>query len=352
MFTGTRALSRKDVTTLLTLEDCIPAVEAALRDHALGRTMPAGVLGIHADDGGFHIKASGLLGERPVFVTKVNGNFARNEERFGLPRIQGLLMLCDARCGYPLAVMDSTEITVLRTAAATGVAAAHLARRDAAVATLAGCGRQAAAQLSAVAAVRPLRHAFVFDMVPDKARALAVTLTTRLAIPVEPVTDLAAATRCSDVVVTCTSATRPILCAGDVRPGTFIAAVGADSETKQEIDPALMASAVVVPDILEQCAAIGDLHHALDAGLMTRDDVRGELGAVIAGLKPGRGSDQDIVVFDSTGTGLQDAAAARLVLERAERAGRGVVLDLMGEGNRPPQRGTAVLPFLAFGARL
>src|SRR5262245_20459562 len=131
MFSGTRLLSRADVLALLTLEDCIHAVEHALRDHALGRTMPAGVLGIHADGGGFHIKAAGLLEPRPVFVTKINGNFAGNAARFGLPRIQGLVVVCDALCGYPLAVMDSVEITVLRTAAATGVAAKYLARREA-----------------------------------------------------------------------------------------------------------------------------------------------------------------------------------------------------------------------------
>ena len=296
--------------------------------------MPAGVLGIPAEGGGFHIKAAGLLGDASMFVTKVNGNFAHKAERFGLPRIQGLLMLCDARCGYPLAVMDSTEITVLRTAAATGVAAQHLARRDARVVTLAGCGRQAAAQLEAVAIVRQLERAFVTDAVPDKARAFATAMAGRLGIPVEPVTDLAAAARRSDIVVTCTSATRPVLFAGAVRPGTFIAAVGADSEVKQEIDAALMAASAVVPDLLEQCAGIGDLHHALAAGVMTRDDVRGELGAVLAGLARGRRSEEETIIFDSTGTALQDVAAARLVYQQAERQARGVTIDILNNARQ------------------
>lgn len=348
MYAGTRLLSRADVAALLMLEDCIPAVETAFQDHALGRMLPTGVLGIHAEGGGFHIKAAGQPGS--IFVTKINGNFSHNAERYGLPRIQGLIAVFDARCGYPLAVMDSVEITVLRTAAATGVAARYLARQDARVVTVAGCGRQAPDQLRAVAAVRRLERGFAFDADGSRARALARAVTIELGIPIRPVPALPEATRASDIVITCTSATSAILFAGDVAPGAFVAAVGADSDVKQEIDPALLAEAAVVPDLLDQAATIGDLHHAIERGVMTRDDVRGELGAVIAGLKPGRCDDREIVVFDSTGTALQDVAAAQLVLERAEQAGRGVVLDL--GGGTPRAKAGTKLPFLASGARL
>ena len=326
---ATRMLSRDDVATLLTLEDCIPAVEASLRDHALGLTMPAGILGIPAQGGGFHIKAAGLAGDRPMFATKVNGNFAHNAERFGLPRIQGLLMLFDARCGYPLAVMDSAEITVLRTAAATGVAAKYLARGDARTVTIAGCGRQAPAQLEALTLVRSVERAFACDRDAGRAQDFARAMTERLKIPVEAAADLREAARVSDIVVTCTSAEQVILFPGDLAPGTFVAAVGADSESKQELDATLLASCAVVPDLLEQAATIGDLHHALQAGTMSRTDVRAELGAVIAGLGPGRLGEQEVVVFDSTGTAVQDVAAARLVFERAEPVGRGVMVKLV-----------------------
>jgi ornithine cyclodeaminase/alanine dehydrogenase-like protein (mu-crystallin family) len=102
-----------------------------------------------------------------------------------------------------------------------------------------------------------------------------------------------------------------------VRPGTFVAAVGADSEDKQELDPRLMAAGVVVTDVLEQCAAIGDLHHALAAGLMTRDAVHAELADLVTGRKPGRRSPDEITIFDSTGTALEDVAAAVVVYEKA-----------------------------------
>jgi ornithine cyclodeaminase/alanine dehydrogenase-like protein (mu-crystallin family) len=113
-----------------------------------------------------------------------------------------------------------------------------------------------------------------------------------------------------------------------VKPGTFIAAVGADSEEKQELDPALMASSKIVVDLLDQCASIGDLHHALAKGLVTKDDVHAELGQVIAGMRPGRTSNDETIIFDSTGTALQDVAAAAMAYEKARSSGRGIVIDL------------------------
>jgi ornithine cyclodeaminase/alanine dehydrogenase-like protein (mu-crystallin family) len=112
-----------------------------------------------------------------------------------------------------------------------------------------------------------------------------------------------------------------------IKPGTFIAAIGADNETKQELDPQLIAENKLVVDMLDQCASIGELHHALDAGLMTRSNVYGELGEVVAGKKMGRTSEDEIIVFDSTGMALQDVISAAKVYERAKQLGVGRVLD-------------------------
>jgi ornithine cyclodeaminase/alanine dehydrogenase-like protein (mu-crystallin family) len=140
--------------------------------------------------------------------------------------------------------------------------------------------------------------------------------------------DLTDAARESDVIVTCTPSRAPILGPGDVRAGTFIAAVGADHPEKHEIAPALMAASRIVVDILEQAATMGDLHHALAAGVLTRSDVHAELGEVVAGRKPGRRSPQETIVFDSTGMALQDVAAAAAVYERAVAEGRGLAVSL------------------------
>ncbi|HET6341457.1 MAG TPA: ornithine cyclodeaminase family protein, partial [Gemmatimonadota bacterium] len=218
--------------------------------------------------------------------------------------------------GFPLAVMDSIEITIQRTAAATAVAAKWLAREDAATITICGCGAQASAQLAAVAAVRPIRRVLLYDIGRRRAENLAEEVGAS-GLEALPARDLRAAVGKSEVVVTCTPSTEPFLEIGDVAPGTFVAAVGADSEEKQELDARLVAASTLVVDHLEQCATIGELHHAIEAGLMTRADVHAELGQVVAGLRPGRRSADETVVFDSTGTALQDAALAGLVYERA-----------------------------------
>jgi alanine dehydrogenase len=320
----TLILTQPDVRALLGYDECIAAVEAAFRLHAEGRSLAPGVLGIRSREGGFHIKAAGLERGRLYFAAKTNANFSDNPRRHGLPAIQGVIVLCDGADGRPLAVMDSIEVTIRRTAAATAVAARWLARPDSRVVTLCGCGRQGRAQLRALVRVLPLRQAFAFDADESVARAFARDLSAELDLDVRPVTDFADAVRASDVCVTCTPSRRPFLLRDHVRPGTFVAAVGADSADKQELDPALMAAGVVVVDVLDQCATIGELHHALGAGAVTRESVHAELADVVAGRKPGRRSAGEITVFDSTGTALQDVAAAAVVYEKAVAAGAGL----------------------------
>lgn len=320
---GTLLLARADVAALLTLDECIAAVENAFREHGLGRTAAPKVLGMPSIDGGFHIKAALLNLSSPYFAAKLNGNFFHNAQRFAMPNIQGILVLCDATNGYPLAVMDSIEITILRTGAATAVAAKYLARLDSSVVTICGCGNQGRVQLRALSRVIPVKKAFAFDLSEDQAQGFAHTLAAELAIAIEVVRDLPAAVRKSDVCITCTPARKFLLRKEDVAQGTFVAGVGADNDDKQELDPRLLASSTLVTDIREQCASIGDLHHAISAGLMRLEDVHAELGEIVAGRKPGRTSKEEIAIFDSTGTALQDVAAAAAVYERAIKQGAG-----------------------------
>ena len=298
-------LGRADVERLLPAGVCIEAVEEAFRDHALGKVPPPGILGMHAAKGGFHVKA-GFLGG--YFAAKINANVPGNT---GLPTIQGAVILFDAANGRPLAIMDSISITAIRTAAATAVAAKYLAREDCETMLVCGCGAQAAAQLQALLCVRKPRRIFAYDRDAGRASAFAAHFGAEVA------GDLEEAAHASDIIVTCTTATRSFVTPGMIRPGAFIAAVGADSENKQEIDPALLAQAKVVTDLTEQAARIGDLHHAIEAGVMSAADVHAELGEVIAGRKRARESADEIIVFDSTGTGLQDVAAAVAVYGRA-----------------------------------
>jgi len=187
---------------------------------------------------------------------------------------------------------------------------------------------QGRAQLRALCRVLPLTQVHAFDADEATARAFARELSAELGLDVRPVSDLAEAVRGSDVCVTCTPARKAFLLREHVGPGTFVAGVGADSRGKQELDPRLLAAASLVVDVLEQCARDGDLQHALAAGLMTRESVHAELGDVVAGRKPGRRSAEEIVVFDSTGTALEDVAAAVMVYERALATGAGLRVAL------------------------
>lgn len=326
----TLLLTRSDVDDALDVESCIEAVEQAFRDSATG--VRSGILGMSTDGGGFHLKAALMTdsGARGYFAAKLNANFPANPCAHGLPTIQGVLALFDACTGAPLAVMDSIAVTILRTAATTAVAARHLAPVDADTATVVGCGAQASAQLDALHVVRPLRQVYAFDLDRTVAATFAAHASARLGIPVVVAEDMATATRASRIVITCTTSRTPFLGVDHVEPGTFIAAVGADSETKSEITPQLMARSAVVVDDLGQCAAIGDLHNAIAAGAMRPEDVRADLAALTADPQQGRRTPHEIVVFDSTGVGLEDVAAARVVYERASERRRDFVEISLG----------------------
>ena len=323
-------LTRREISALITLEDCIVAVEDAFAAHAWGRSLPSGLLHVHAEGGEFHVKAGGIRGKDPYFAAKINGGFFRNRARSGLPNIQGLIVLCDASNGCPLAVLESGAVTMLRTGAATAVAAKYLARPGSSVATICGAGTQGAIQLRALTRVLTLNRVHIWNRDFTRAKSFAAAMSAELSLDVRAAEDLGAAARVSDVIATCTPSDRWFLGREHVAPGTFIAAVGADSPGKQEIEPELMAMSAVVPDLLDQSSVVGELHHALAAGLMTSGQIRSELGPVIIGAVQGRRDDKEIVIFDSTGTALQDVAAAAAVYERALRENKGVRFDFVG----------------------
>jgi alanine dehydrogenase len=334
---GTLLLTRRDVASLLSINNCIVAVEKAFRLYGEGKTSPPGILGVHARDGGFHIKAGVLDLDRPYFAAKINANFPQNAKRFKLPLIQGVIVLSDAENGYPLAVMDSIEITIQRTSAATAVAAKYLAKTDSEVITICGCGNQGRASLRALSKTFPLKGGFAFDINAQHSQKFARELSEETEIDIRSVQDLSAAVRRSDIVVTCTPSNRFFLKREWLRKGTFIAAVGADNEHKQELDPTILSTNKTVVDTIDQAATIGELHHSLEAGLMTRDEVYSELGEVVAGKRAGRSSEDEIIIFDSTGMALQDVIIAAEVYEKAAGESLGTLIDF-NEGDHAANR--------------
>jgi alanine dehydrogenase len=320
---GLLVLSRADVARLMDFPAYVDAVEAGFRAAERGEALAPPAAAFHVPSGSYHAKAAALLaGDPPVMAIKLNGNYPGNPAANGLPTVQGVIYLADATNGRPLALMDSIEITINRTGAATTLAARHLARADARVATICGAGVQGRIQLRAITAAARLDRVNIWDTNQEAAATLAKERSKALCIDIRHASSLDVV-RDSDIVVTCTSARRAFLTTDLVRPGTFIAAVGADNSDKSEIDPKLYAASLAVVDSLEQAAEIGDLHHALAAKTVAPSHVHAALGEVLAGTKPGRTDATSITLFDSTGMGLQDVAAAAAVYRRAVAAGAG-----------------------------
>lgn len=321
----TLVLTRAQVGAFMTTDDYLGAADEAFRAIATGRATAPAPMHIPAEGGGFHAKGARLqtASGRDYVAVKMNGNFPSNPSTNGLPTIQGAITLSDAANGALLALMDSIEITLRRTAAATALAATCLARPNSSTLAIIGCGDQARAQLSALANEFQLRKVVAWDIDPSAAAAFATDASAHLNVEVTRANSLREATAAADIIVTCTTAHKPILHSADVAPGTFIAAVGADNPHKNEIAPGLMARAKVVVDVLDQCSVMGDLHHAIAAGVMTSQDAHAALGDLVVGQQPGREDDEEITLFDSTGTAVQDVAAAAHIYERAVAQGMG-----------------------------
>lgn len=323
----TLLLGQADIAATMVLSDYVEAVERAFERLDAGKMSVPDVVHIPAPDGAFHVKSAGFVGDPYYVAVKVNGNFPGNQRRTALPTIQGAIILCDGRNGALLAVIDSIEVTAMRTAAATAVAAKYLARKDTTVATIIGCGIQGRVQMLALQEALPLKTVYAFDSDVARKETFVQHMLGETGLDVIPVDNIADATLASQAIVTCTSSRVPYLRREHVVPGTFIAAVGADNHDKQELHPDLMRRSKVVVDLINQCAEIGELHHALDAGAMTPTDVVGELGAIVARRESPTFRPDDVIIFDSTGSAIQDVAAAGIIFERAKAAGIGLSME-------------------------
>ncbi|HKW00519.1 MAG TPA: ornithine cyclodeaminase family protein [Vicinamibacterales bacterium] len=330
MTSDTLVLTATDVARALDIRACIDAVARTLCAHEAGATRGPASSGLTLRDGSVHAKLAAVeTNGRTYVAVKTNINLPGNPVRHARPTIQGALLLFDGDTGQPLLVMDSIVVTSVRTAAVAALAARHLSLAASHTITIVGCGAQGEAQLEAMCAVRELRTAFAVDTDRDKATDFAHRMSVAHAIDVQPTTDLASAIRASDICVTCTTSQAPFLYREHLHPGLFVAAVGADNPAKQEIDAGAMANSRVVVDSLTACAAGGDLHHAIAAKTMSEAGVYAELSAIVAGRIAGRRDPDEVFIFDSTGTALQDVAAAVVVYERAlaDEAGARVIFD-------------------------
>lgn len=322
----TEAELRRIVPLDLEAIDCVENAFHALATKAVAMP-PVLRLDIPEHRGEVDVKTAYVPG-LDGFAIKISPGFFDNP-KIGLPSTNGLMVLFSTKTGLVQAVLlDNGYLTDVRTAAAGAVAAKHLSREDASVAAILGAGMQAKLQLEALSLVRPIREARIWAREVEKAEAVAAELAKKLGFPVRAEASGRAAVDGADVVITTTPSETPILKAEWLQPGQHVTAMGSDAEHKNEIEPAIVTGAgLYVADSLKQTRRLGELHHAIEAGLVTEGALFTELGEIIAGRKPGRSGPEQITVADLTGTGIQDTAIATLAAARAAAAGAGATFE-------------------------
>jgi alanine dehydrogenase len=316
----TLLLTRKDVNNLISMKDIIRVVEQAFRDWTEGRGAMPPKAYLQVKDGDFRAMPAALPGAAGMkWVNVHTGNPAQ-----GLPTVMGVLIYNDPATGYPLAIMDATDITGYRTGATAAIASKYLARRNISTLGVVGAGRQAYTQIIAHLEFFTFKEIRAYDIFPKAAERLVSSLPQ---YPVKAVS-LQEAIQ-SDIVCTVTPARQPVVKKEWVLPGTHINAIGADAEGKEELEPAVLKMATVVVDDLRQASKAGEINVPISKGLYLPEEVYANLGEVITGRKKGRTGDKQITIFDSTGVAIEDIAVASLMYGRAREKGVGLPVNLV-----------------------
>jgi ornithine cyclodeaminase len=315
-------LREPEIRSLLDPAACIAAMERAFTAYSTGQAeMPSVIhLDVPENQGEIHIKAGHLRGGS-CYAVKIVSGFPNNPQ-LGLAANDGMVVVFDATTGAPAAfLLDNGFITDLRTAAAGAVAARYLARKEVGTVAVIGTGGQARYQTEMLTHVRNFREVRIWGRDPDKARACADELGKLRSVAAchfAVADSVREAVQLADLVITVTASREPLVRAEWLKPGVTVIAVGSDAPNKHELDVGVLARAdKIVADSIPQCLRLGEIHHAVDCGVIAKEKISAELGEITAGVKPGRTSDSDLIVCDLTGIGVQDVAAASLVVERA-----------------------------------
>jgi alanine dehydrogenase len=324
-----RVLSGKDVKAAITMAEAIEAVAQAFAQLSMGKASVPLRTSVETEQG-VSLFMPAHLPDSESTALKVVSVYPDNRS-LGLPTIMAMVVVVDGRTGRPLAVMDGTYLTALRTGAASGVATDLLAREDAQIVALFGAGVQGRTQLEAVCTVRGIEEIRVFDINQGASQKLVAEMAGQGLVPenVLVANSRREAVRGADIVVTATTSHSPVFDGRDIAPGTHINGIGSYTPEMREVDEKVVERAKIVVDSREGCLAeAGDLIIPIEAGLITETDIYAELGEIVAGAKPGRESRQEITFFKSVGNAVQDAAVAWKALERAEKKGLGAVVEL------------------------
>ena len=319
-------LTRHDVESLLTMSEAIAAVEDGFRQLGLGQVvMPQRAATPIAPHNGLHLSMPAFVGGDPGTLTiKIVTVYGDNQTRFGLPTIQGMLLLHDARNGQLIAMLDAEHLTAVRTGAASGVATRYLARPEAATVALFGAGAQAGAQLEAMCAVRPIQRAFVVTHSGLKDAVFCTAMATKLGIEVIATRDVQTAVNAADIICTATNASTPVFAGQWLKPGVHINAIGAYTAKMRELDTAtIQRSRVFVDHHKAAQTEAGDILIPIANQEYAYTQVAGELSELINGQVTGRTKPDEMTVFKSVGLAMQDAMTAARVYALAQERGVG-----------------------------
>lgn len=327
-----KILSGSDVRQVITIRQAIAAVKEAYIQLSTGKAeipLRTSVPVQHRE--GMTLFMPAYLANSDALGAKIVSIFPKNIKR-NLPTIHSLVVIVDVVTGQPVAIMDGTYLTALRTGAASGVATELLARTEACVAAVIGAGAQARTQLEAVCTVRAIKKAWVYDCVPEAAAAYIREMKARgnhIHADIFMAKSPAQAVCEADIICTATTSSRPVFNDRDLKPGVHINGIGSYTPEMQEIPSQTVVRSKVVVDSLSACLAeAGDLILPLKEGLITEAHVHGEIGKIAAGQISGRESEDEITFFKSVGLAVQDISVAELIRHRAEELGLGIEVEI------------------------
>lgn len=316
----TLLLDKKSVRALLRMPEVIRAVEQAFIDWTEGKGYMPAKSYLLLDQGDFRAMPAALPGAAGVKWVNVH---TQNPSR-GLPTVMAIIIVNDPETGYPLAVMDATDITAFRTGAASAIASRYLARPDSHTLGIIGAGRQAYTQIEAHGQLFGLNLIKVHDRSSETVRKLIRYFTEYHVVECS-----LEETAACDILCTLTPADLPFVKKEWIAPGTHINAIGADAAGKEELEPAILKDAMVVVDDLKQSSVAGEINVPITKGEYSINEVYGTLGEIIVGRKQGRKDRESITVFDSTGVAIEDLAVAKMIYEKAKLSDKYISMDMV-----------------------
>ncbi|WFU50166.1 ornithine cyclodeaminase family protein [Sinorhizobium terangae] len=315
----TLLLKKDEVRRLIGMTEVIGAVEEAYKAFNNHQVEQPDYIGMHLPSprGEIDFKLGYYKANEVISMKASSGGFIDNPTAYGVPSGMGTILLFDARSCALICIMDGSLITGLRTGASGAVSVKALARKNARTVASIGTGNQARMQIRAVNEIMKIEEIHAWDSHPDTLSRYKAEIESEFGIPVIMANSKKEAVEQADILITTTRGKGSLVEADWVKPGTHIVAIGTDQRGKQELDPELFRNAKIIVDSISQCSEKGETWHPLNKNIITKDDIHGEIGEVLLGRKPGRESEDEITIFDSTGMAIQDNTTASKLYQNA-----------------------------------